>query len=37
MKLSVDGFWVVTQQPHQQLQALYCYFPAKQSLRTSLV
>jgi len=37
MQLSVDGFWVVTHQPHQQLQALHCYFPAKQRLHTSLV
>ena len=37
MKLGMDGFWVVTHQPHQQLQALHCYFPAKQHLYTSLV
>jgi hypothetical protein len=37
MQLSVDGFWMVTNQPYKQLQALHCYFPAKQRLYTSLV
>jgi hypothetical protein len=32
MQLIVDGFSMVTKKPYQQLQALHCYFPAKQHL-----